>query len=216
MFKAAIFDLDGVIVDTVPLHFQAWKKMFAEYSIDFTFDDYKAKVDGIPRYDGAKAMLTDLDDSQIEEAGDRKQEFFLELIKKESIPIYNSSIDLIKALKKQSVQIAVASSSKNCKKILKKLGLMNFMDAIVDGNDFKKGKPDPEIFILAAGKLQCAYSECVVFEDATLGVKAAINANMVCVGIDRYNNPKRLSEADLVVDDLSKVDNKILEGLFKK
>ena len=60
MFKGAIFDLDGVIVNTVPIHFKAWKKMFSEYGINFTFDDYKTKVDGIPRYDGARAILKDL------------------------------------------------------------------------------------------------------------------------------------------------------------
>ena len=80
MFRGAIFDVDGVLVDTVPIHFKAWKKMFSEYGVDFTFDDYKSKVDGIPRYDGARAILKNLSDTEIKEAGDRKQRYFLEFI----------------------------------------------------------------------------------------------------------------------------------------
>ncbi|MDH5174767.1 MAG: beta-phosphoglucomutase family hydrolase [Elusimicrobiota bacterium] len=216
MFKGAIFDLDGVVVDTVPIHFKAWKKMFSEYGIDFTFDDYKSKVDGIPRYDGARAILTDISDEELKQAADRKQRYFLEFIEKEDIPVYASCVDLIKELKSHNKKIAIASSSRNCKRILQRAGIIHLADAIVDGNDITRAKPDPQIFQLAAGRLGCDYTECVVFEDAVLGVEAAINGKMVCIGIDRYGNAKRLAKANLVVEDLSKVDYKTIEGLFKK
>ena len=216
MFKGAIFDLDGVIVDTVPIHFKAWKKMFSEYGIDFTFDDYKSKVDGIPRYDGARAILKDISDAELKEAGDRKQRYFLEFIEKEDIPVYTSCIDLIKELKSYDIKIAIASSSRNCKRILQRAGIIHLADAIVDGNDITRAKPDPQIFQLACERLGCAYAEGVVFEDAVLGVEAAVNGKMLCIGIDRYSNPKRLAKANLVVEDLSKVDYKTIEGLFKK
>lgn len=216
MFKGAIFDLDGVIVNTVPIHFKAWKKMFSEYGIDFTFNEYKQKVDGIPRYDGAKAILTYLSDTEIKQAGERKQKYFLEFIEQGDIPVYASSIDLVKELKNHNKKIAFASSSRNCKKILQKTNIMHLADAIVDGNDITKGKPDPQIFQLSAERLGCAYSECVVFEDAILGVEAAVNAQMPCIGIDRYNNPTRLAKADLVVEDLSKIDYKTIEKLFEQ
>ena len=216
MFKAAIFDLDGVVVNTVPLHFKAWKRMFSEYGIDFTFDDYKAKVDGIPRNDGARAILTEISDEELKKAATRKQEYFLEFIEKEGVPVYGSSVDLIKELKKDDKKIAIASSSKNCKRVLKKVGIIEFADAIVDGNDITRGKPDPQIFQLAAERLGCKHTDCVVFEDAVLGVEAAKNGNMFCVGVDRYGKPQRLSKADLVVDDLSKAGPRILEGLFER
>ncbi|UCB56464.1 MAG: beta-phosphoglucomutase family hydrolase [Candidatus Omnitrophota bacterium] len=215
MFKAAIFDLDGVIVNTVPLHFKAWKKLFSDYGIEFSFDDYKAKVDGIPRYDGTKAILTGLSDAEIKKAGDKKQRYFLELLEKGEIDIYNSSLDLIKELKRHNKKIAIASSSRNCKKILQKTGIIKLADAIVDGNDLKRGKPDPQIFQLAADRIGCGYQECVVFEDAVLGVEAAINGKMLCVGIDRYGTAERLKKATIVVDDLSKIDHMTLEKLFK-
>jgi len=216
MFKGAIFDLDGVVVNTVPIHFKAWKKMFSEYGIDFTFDDYKSKVDGIPRYDGARAILKEISDAELKEAADRKQKYFLEFIEKEDIPVYTSCIDLIKELKNHNKKIAIASSSRNCKRILQRAGIIHLADAIVDGNDITRAKPDPQIFQLAADRLGCAYAECVVFEDAVLGVEAAINGKMLCIGIDRYGNPKRLAKANLVVEDLSKVDYETIEGLFKK
>lgn len=216
MFKGAIFDLDGVIVNTVPLHFEAWKKMFSEYGVAFDFNEYKAKVDGIPRYDGAKAVLTKLDDDGIKKAGDKKQEYFSELMRQREIPVYNSTVTLIKRLKADNKKIAVASSSKNCKKILESTKLIDLADAIVDGWDLKKGKPDPEIFQIAAKRINCDDSECIVFEDAVLGIEAAINAKMICIGIDRYKNPERLAMSDLVVDDLSIVDPPALEKLFQK
>ena len=215
-FEAAIFDLDGVIVNTVPFHFEAWKRMFAEYGIGFTFDDYKSKVDGIPRQDGARAILTTLSDEEIKEAGTKKQGYFIELIEKGDVPVYSSSVDLIKELKKHDKRIVVASSSRNCKRILEKVGIIHLADAIVDGHDLTKGKPDPQIFKLAAERIGCDYADCVVFEDAVLGVEAAVNGKMPCVGIDRYGDPARLAEANLVVKDLSEVDYKVVEKLFRE
>ena len=216
VFKGAIFDLDGVIVNTVPLHFKAWKKMFSEYGIDFTFDDYKAKVDGIPRCDGAKAILKGRSEAEIEKAAAKKQVYFVELIESEDVPVYPSSVDLIKELKSHDKKIAVASSSRNCKRILQQTKIIHLADAIVDGTDLTHGKPDPQIFQMAADRLACPHQECLVFEDAVLGVEAAINGNMLCIGIDRYGNPARLAKANLVVDDLSRVNYNVIEELFKK
>ena len=112
-FKAAIFDLDGVIVDTVPIHYRAWKKMFSEYGKDFTFEDYKQKVDGIPRLDGARAILTDFSDEDIKKACDTKQGYFLEFIEKDEIPTHKSTMKLIEELKSHSIKVANISSSKN-------------------------------------------------------------------------------------------------------
>lgn len=213
-FKGAIFDLDGVLVNTVPIHFKSWKQMFAEHGIDFTFDDYKKKVDGIPRYDGAKAILSNLNEAEIKKAGDQKQGYYLKFIEAGNIPVYNSSVDLIKNLKDCGKRIAFASASRNCKRVLEKVGLIKLGDAIVDGNDIKKGKPDPDIFLSSAERLGCQPQECVVFEDAVLGIEAAVNAKMICVGIDHYHDPERLIKANLVVEDLAGIDCKAIEELF--
>jgi len=212
--KAAIFDLDGVIVNTVPLHFKAWQNMFNEYGKEFTFEDYKQKVDGIPRTDGARAILTDLSDDELKKAADKKQGYFLEYLNKEEIPVYNTTTDLVKALKREDLKRGVISSSKNCLSILKKVKLDDLFDVIITGNDITKGKPDPQVFFMAAEKMSVEPKDCVVFEDAVLGVEAAKRAGMKCVGIDRYGKPERLKKSDLVVSDLGEVNIEKIKELF--
>ena len=214
-FQGAVFDVDGVIVNTVPLHFKAWKRMFSEYGKNFTFEDYKQKVDGIPRADGARAILTDLSPEELKKAASKKQKYYLELVEKDEVEVYSSTVDLINELKKNKIKIAAASSSRNCKYILEKAKLIHLFDAIVKGGDFKRGKPDPEIFLLAASKIGCSESEAVVFEDAKLGVEAAKNGNMLCVGIAREGDRDILKKADIIVSDLKEINYKKLENLFR-
>ena len=214
-FKGVIFDLDGVIVDTVLLHFNAWKKMFSEYGKDFTFEDYKNKVDGIPRMRGARAILKDLSEQELSKAATRKQSYFLEFLEKEGVIVHQSTVDLAKELKVRGIKVAVISSSKNCRHILERAFLIDLFDVIITGNDIERGKPDPDVFLLAAERLGLSYEDCLVVEDAVLGVEAANRANMKCVGIDRYNSPERLSGADIVVKDLSEIGIEKIEALFK-
>jgi beta-phosphoglucomutase len=215
-FQAAIFDLDGVIVDTVPIHFKAWKRMFSDYGIEFTFDDYKKKVDGIPRIDGCKAILTDLSDDEIQVASSRKQVYYLEYLEKEGIKVYESTISLIKQLLANKIKVAVISSSKNLLMILKKTNTESLFEVKIGGNDITKGKPDPQVFLMAAERLGVLAGEALVFEDATLGVEAAKRAGMHCVGIDRDNHPELFQKADIIVKDLSEVDFQRILSIFQK
>ncbi|MCD6133389.1 MAG: beta-phosphoglucomutase family hydrolase [Deltaproteobacteria bacterium] len=211
--EAVIFDLDGVVVDTVPLHFKAWKKMFSEYGKDFSFQDYKEKVDGIPRIDGARAILSHLSQEELKKAASKKQDYFLEFLEKEGVKVYESTLNLIKNLRKEGIKVAVISSSKNCLYILKKANIDNLFDVIITGNDIKRGKPHPDAFLLAIDRLNSTPERCVVFEDAVLGVEAAKTAGTKCIGIDRYNNPERLKEADLVISDVSQISIEQLKQL---
>ena len=212
--EGIIFDLDGVIVNTVPLHFKAWKQMFNEYGKKFSFKDYKQKVDGIPRMSGARAVLSDLSQEELNEAAAKKQGYFLEFLKTEGIKVYSSTINFIKVLRKNNYRVAVISSSKNCLFILEKTNLVNLFDVIITGNDIKRGKPNPDVFLLAAEKLNLNPKNCIVFEDAVLGVEAAKNAKMKVVGIDRYHKPERLKEADLIINDLKEISLPKIKELF--
>lgn len=214
-FKGAIFDLDGVIVDTVLLHFQAWKKMFSAYGKEFSFEEYKDKVDGIPRMRGARAILEDLPEQELNQAAAKKQDYFLEFLQEKGVKVYQSTVDLIKELRAKSIKAAAISSSKNCRHILERASLIDLFEIIITGNDIEKGKPDPDVFLLAAEKLGLENGECLVVEDAVLGVVAANKAGMRCIGIDRYNNPQRLTGADIVVSDLSEINIEKIEQLFK-
>ena len=213
---AAIFDLDGVVVNTVPLHFKAWKKMFGEWGKkEFTFEDYKQKVDGIPRTSGARAILTDVSQSQLEEACKAKQDYFLELIESEGVPVYETTVKLIKEMRARQIKVALISSSKNLPRIIKVGGLTDIWDVIISGHEITRGKPDPQVFLTAAQRLKMPAGQCVVFEDAVLGVEAAKRGGMPCVGIDRHGTPDALAKADVVVSDLSEIDCDKIAGLVK-
>ncbi len=201
----AIFDLDGVIVNSVPFHFGAWKKMFEEYGHKFSMEEYLAKVDGRPRLEGAAAILTELPPEEIEKAGEKKQGYYLELLDKEPLEIFESSVKLIKEMKARKIKLAAASSSKNAVRILKKIKLFDLFEVNVSGADFEKGKPDPEIFLTAAKRMGLKPEECVVFEDAKSGVEAALNGKFYCVAIDRHHNPEVLKGAHKLVKDLDEL-----------
>jgi len=212
---AGLFDMDGVVVDTVPLHFRAWKRMFEEHGKPFTFEDYKTKVDGIPRRDGARAVLSGLSDAELDRACEIKQGYFLGILDKEKIPVYESTVRLVKDIRSSGRKVALISSSKNLPRVVKSAGVADLWDTVIGGNDFTRGKPDPQVFLMAAERLNIPPGRCVVFEDALLGVEAAKRAGSRCIGIDRHGDPGRLAKADIIVKDLAEVDLARIETLFR-
>jgi len=206
--KGVIFDLDGVVVDTVPLHFKAWKQMFEEYGKTFSFEDYKKKVDGIPRIDGARAILSDLSDRKLRKAAEKKQKYYLGFLNQKGVKVYQDTLELTKKLREKGAKIAVISSSKNCRYVLRKAGVNKFIDVIIDGNEITKGKPDPQIFLIALQRLGLKPNECIVFEDSKLGVSASKSANIFTIGVDRYEDPQRFTGVDLIIKNLSELSGK--------
>lgn len=245
--KGAIFDLDGVITASAKLHVEAWKKTFDSYLEElskktgipfqpFTYEqDYLPYVDGKPRYKGTQSFLESRDidlpyglpsDPPGKETicgiGNQKNEMFRALIEEKGVEVFESSIELIKQLKKQNIKVGVASSSQNCSFILKRAGLIELFETIVDGITAHelglKGKPNPDIFIAAAKNMGLHPSECMVFEDALAGVEAGRNGNFaLVVGIARKTVPEQLIEhgADIVVKDLKELTLKDIENWFK-
>ena len=200
--KAIIFDMDGVLTDTVPIHFRAWRKMFTEEGYDFNFEIYKKKVDGKPRLNGISAVASDVSQEKLLQMADKKQNYFLQLIEEEPPSVFEDALRLLKRLEKEAIKIAVASSSKNTERILKNIHIYDRFQTVVTGNDFKKGKPDPEIFLLAAERLGVDPRSCMVIEDAIEGVNAGINAGMTTVGIARHGNEEELKHAHIIINTL--------------
>lgn len=245
--QLSIFDMDGVITKTAITHCKAWKSMFDEYLrhresvyneqfVEFSIDeDYKLYVDGRPRYEGVKAFLdsrnitiehgneNDLPGlSTICSLGNLKNQKFSRLIEIEGVELYDTTIALIKELKSRNILTAVASSSRNCKTILAKMGVLDLFDVAVDGNDLArlnlKGKPDPAIFTTAADLLNCKYSNAIVFEDAISGVQAGRNGNFgLVVGIAREHSHQEMlvNGADHVVNDLAELNVDALVTMLK-
>jgi len=235
--RGAIFDLDGVITQTARIHFKAWKDTFDQYLErktkqesktfkPFTYEeDYLPYVDGKPRYQGVKSFLESRDislpfgepqDSPDRESvcgiGNRKNEIFQNLVSEGKVDIYQSTVSFIKDVKKRGLKVAVASSSMNCRFVLEKTGLLQLFDTVVDGIISKelglKGKPFPDIFLVAANNMGLHPNECLMVEDAISGVEAGRNGNFaLVVGIARNCAPEELLShgADIGVKDMSEL-----------
>lgn len=246
-FEAVIFDLDGVITKTATTHSHAWGKMFDDYLRyreekygepfkEFTSDDYLRYVDGKPRYDGVKSFLesrnitlpfgTPDDPPELETVcglGNRKNNAFNEVLKKEGVEVYPSTVRLLEQLKKDGVRIGVASSSKNAENVLKAAGLMRFIETRVDGvvsaEMGLKGKPAPDIFVTAAKNLGVTPAKAIVVEDATSGVQAGRNGNFgLVLGLARESNIQALKAngADIVAKDLEEITMEDMDKWFEK
>ena len=223
---AVLFDLDGVITDTASLHEQAWKELFEGYLGGvFTSDDYRHHIDGKPRYDGVRDFLASrgvslpwgspadpADADTVCGLGNRKQQLFTARIAA-GVPVFGSTVALIKQLIGTGVRVAVFSASRNCAAVLESAGIADLFEARVDGvvaaDLGLPGKPDPAMPLEAARRLGTRPGRAVVIEDAEAGVTAGREGGFALViGVDRSGQRRdRLLEcgADEVVRDLSEV-----------
>jgi beta-phosphoglucomutase len=198
--QACLFDLDGVIVDTAKYHFLAWKQLAAELKIDFT-EENNELLKGVSRVRSLEIILetggkTLTDGQKVFYAGKKNEEYLRFISKMKDDELLPGAKEFIEELKRIGVLVALGSASKNARLILQQLKIEGLFDAIIDGNEVTKAKPDPEVFLKGAEALQIKPENCVVFEDALAGVEAAKNAGMFCVGV---GNPHTLIEADFVI-----------------
>lgn len=204
--KAAIFDMDGTLVDSTKSDYLAWEKLFAHYHQTLTFPEYLPML-GIKSAEIVKKYLPVKDEEELQFALAQKLVFFHEIISENGIrPVAYADV-FLKQIKQLNVPVALATSSRRAKMemVMEKLNLLNYFDTVVTGGDVKNGKPAPDIFIKAADKLSVSPHNCIVFEDAVNGVKAAKNADMKCVAISSTQSPEALQEADLIIDSFKNI-----------
>lgn len=187
MIKACIFDLDGVIVDTAHYHFLAWQRLARELGIDLTAEENE-KLKGVSRMQSLQIILDmgkiTLTKDRKEALANRKNDWFVEYIEAmKPSEIFPGVKQLITSIKKKGIKVALASSSKNAPRVIELLGIVDLFDVVVDGSMIIDTKPDPEIFLLCAQRLNIQPAGCLVFEDAEAGVEAAVRAGMKCVGV---------------------------------
>lgn len=236
-FDAVIFDLDGVITQTAKVHAAAWKAMFDDFLQrraaargepfrPFDIDtDYRRYVDGKPRYDGVQSFLAsrgialpygDPADPPAQDTvcglGNRKNRMFLEVLEKEGVAAYDSTIALIRQLRAHGFRTAMVTASKSGAAILARAGISDLFDAKVDGVDAAelglRGKPAPDPFLEAARRLDVEPARAVVVEDAIAGVQSGHAGGFGCViGVNRGDYAAALREggADVVVRDLAEL-----------
>ena len=228
--------MDGVVTDTASVHAFAWKQTFDTYLrgreslfrqpfMEFTAADYLAYVDGRPRYKGVQAFLDSRgirlepghsDDAPDRETvcglGNRKNSVFNQLLEG-GIKTYDSSVALVKDLRRNGIKVGLATSSKNGAAILSATRITDLFDTVVDGNVSEKlglkGKPEPDIFTTASDNMRVPYGRAVVVEDASMGVEAGVAGGFALViGVARSNNAGELYDhgADVVVADLAEAN----------
>ena len=221
---AAIFDVDGVLVASP--HERAWREALAGYAdpAKFTTEFYQANVAGKPRMDGARATLERLGvpnaAARATEYATTKQALFDRLIAAGDFEAFPDAVRLAVALQAAGLKLALASSSKNVKPMLRRLTtpdgstLLSVFDADLSGTDVPRGKPDPALFLLAAKALGIAPTQCLVVEDAPAGIAAARAGGMAALGIARLHDEAllRAASADLVVTSLDQVDAAAVPG----
>jgi trehalose 6-phosphate phosphatase len=211
--EAVIFDMDGVVTQSMRAHFAAWKEVFDAFLkgqaeaqggpyVPFSMEDYFTYVDGVPRFDGTRRFLNSrgialpegapdsLDPHTIHGLGNRKNRRFVAWLEHNKVPTYADTLGLIRAVKDRGIKIGVFSASRNAEQVLESAGVLDLFDAKVDGVDAEElrlvPKPDPALLLETARRLGATPSRAVVVEDAVSGVKAgAAGGFKHVIGVDR-------------------------------
>jgi beta-phosphoglucomutase len=209
--SGAIFDLDGVIVDTAAYHYRAWHALAGELGFEFTPADNE-RLKGVSRMESLEILLSvggiSATAEEKQALAAHKNELYVrslaDLTQRDLLP---GAEELLRRLREKLIPTALGSASRNAPLVLEKLGITGFFDAVVDGSMVRLAKPDPEVFLRCAEALHRAPQACVVFEDAASGIEAARRGGMFPVGVGRAEN---LPGAAMVVADLVNV-NGLLE-----
>ena len=214
---AAIFDWDGVIIDSSRHHERSWDRLAAE--------EKRALPDGFfLRSFGMKnqTIIPELlrwttDTAEIERLSSRKEVLYRENLSAEGISPLPGVLKLLEDLRGEDIPCAIASSTprKNIECVIDQIGVRNYFSATVSGEDVTHGKPNPEVFLLAARRLGAAPERCVVFEDAHVGIEAAVAAGMKSVGVATTHAAESLHRADRVVQRLTEISVAELNNWFR-
>jgi len=214
--KAVIWDMDGVIADTAPYHLKAWQEVLQKRGVNLTEEDFRhsfgQRNDTIIR----NALGKEVSQDEIDTIAREKEEGFRQRIRQDLKPL-PGVIKLIKSLTKRRFKMALASSApiENIQLLTRGLGINSCFHIIICDKDVTEGKPNPQVFLLAAQKLGIEPKNCIVIEDAVAGVSAAKKAGMRCLAITNTHPRTSLTEADLIVDTLEAVSVSDLEQLLK-
>ena len=212
---AVIFDMDGVLIDSYEAHFAGWSRMYRELEMDYTEEDFAADFGRTSRDILFRRFGDKLADARIRELDDRKEALFRDSLREHFTPM-DGARELIDALAADGFRIAVGSSAppENIELCLEKLGHRGAIGAIVTGKDVQRGKPDPQVFQMAAARLGVEPDHCAVVEDAVHGIQAANRAEMKSVALVGTATREQLSEAKLVVDSLRDLSPQLFHALI--
>lgn len=217
MLKAVIFDMDGVLIDSEPVHLEAHRRLMEKLGLPFDKQYYMQFV-GSTTDNMWKVLKHDynitLSNDELMKMSD---EFIKDINGTEGYPVMKGASDMIKRLSKAGLKLAIASSSgmERINYSINKLGVADKFDAIVSGLTVSHPKPAPDTFLEAANRLGVSPEECVVVEDSVNGMKAAKNADMVCVMYENTSMGVQNSEyADYILQSFEDVDSSFFEMVY--
>lgn len=207
-----IFDMDGVLVDSYRAHFESWRQVAASFALGMSEDDFRKTFGRTSREIIQQLWPHHFDDRQIVEFDVKKEEAYRDLLAR-NFPEMDGAGELLATLHAAGFKLAIGSSGPPenvalCRRMLRN---GNLIFATVDGNEVKRGKPDPQVFLTAAQKLQLAPKNCAVVEDAPVGIEAARRAGMTAIALTGTASREQLSaRAHLVVDSLRQLTPKLI------
>jgi beta-phosphoglucomutase family hydrolase len=220
MFKSVIFDMDGVITDSEPIHFEVEKKLFKDLGLAISDEEHRSFVGTVSRemwsHIKDKYKLNQSVEELVEIERTSYMDYLLSQEKERPIP---GVADLIEELYRNNVKLVVASSAsvKNIEIVLKMFDLERFFETKVSGDEVKNGKPAPDIFLYAAKIIGTQPEECIIIEDSENGVEAAKSAGMKCIGFENPNSGKQdLSSADMVINSFSDINYQKLQQIYEQ
>lgn len=212
---AVIFDLDGVLTDTAELHYQSWQALADELGLPFDRQRNEA-LRGLSREQSLALVLADrageFSAERQRDLLERKNRAYLEQVDRmTAADLLPGAAELLAGVRAAGWRCAVGSSSRNARRVIERLGIGGLLDLVVDGNDAPRSKPDPQVFLLAAERLDATPTACVVVEDAAAGVEAARRAGMAVLGV---GPAQRVGAADAHVARIADVDVELLASLL--
>lgn len=212
--SAVIFDMDGTLVASTELDFLAWQKLFKEYGVNISFQQYYPLI-GMKSADMVLHFLN-LEGLKANYALTKKMEYFDELLNINGIKVLPNAENLLNYFREKRIPLALATSSRRRKmrRVMHETGFEKYFNVFITGEDVENGKPHPDIFLLAAQRLSVLPSRCLVFEDAISGVHAAKSAGMKCIAITNTHPENVLSMADLIINDFGQISETDISNLF--
>ena len=218
MIKAVIFDMDGVIVDTEPLHHKAYFQMFDQFGLKLTEKEYRSYT-GQSTINVCKNLVENYGLSNSpEELKTVKQDNFKRIFREDDdLQLIEGVLDLIKDYHSNGLKLVLASSASHntINNVFDRFDLNQYFIGKLSGADFKESKPHPEIFIKAAEITGFSREECIVIEDSTNGIEAANRAEIYCIGFKSPHSKNQIYDnAEWIIDDFEEIGFKQLQSRF--